>query len=262
MANTSLARKASKALLTPLGWPARRRPGDVVVLLYHRVGSGSSEIELPVRDFERQLARLAERERVLTLEEALAGDPQGGVVLTFDDGYRDFAETVVPRLERFGLPATLYLATGLVANGSVGPPDGRLSWSDLRDAVATGLVTVGSHTHTHTDLSHATETEADEEMRRSAELIEDRLGAPCVHFAYPWAVGSPGADRAARRLFRSAALDAWRTNRAGRIDPHRLGRVPILRSDGRFFFERKVRGGLDSEALLYRALGRGPWGRG
>ena len=34
----SLARKASKAAVTPLGLPARRRPGDVVILLYHRVG--------------------------------------------------------------------------------------------------------------------------------------------------------------------------------------------------------------------------------
>jgi hypothetical protein len=99
-------------------------------------------------------------------------------------------------------------------------------------------------------------------MQRSKELIEERLGTACEHFAYPWAVGSAAADRAARRLFRSAALDAWRTNRAGRTDPYRLGRVPILRSDGRFFFRRKVRGELDSEALLYRALGRGPWGRG
>ena len=98
-------------------------------------------------------------------------------------------------------------------------------------------------------------------MRRSKELIEDRLQVPCEHFAYPLAVGGSAADRAARGLFRSAALDAWRTNRAGRIDPYRLGRVPILRSDGRFFFRRKVHGELDAEAWLYRALGRGPWGR-
>jgi len=255
--NATIARKASKALLTPAGWPGRRRPGDVVILLYHRVGVGRSEIEMPVEAFERQLEHLCSEERVLTLEEGLAGDPGGGVVLTFDDGYRDFAETVVPLLVEHRLPAVLYLATGLMEAG-----DGALTWADLRAAVATGLVTVGSHTHSHADLSGASELEAEDEMRRSKGLIEDRLGIACEHFAYPWAVGSAEAARAARRLFRSAALDAWRTNRAGRIDPHRLGRVPILRSDGSFFFRRKVRGGLDSEALLYRALGRGPWGRG
>ena len=97
-------------------------------------------------------------------------------------------------------------------------------------------------------------------MRRSQQLIEDRLGAPCRHFAYPWGVGSAEADRAARRLFDSAAM-AWGTNRAGRIDRYRLARVPVLRSDGPVLFRAKVEGRLDREATIYRLLGRGPWRR-
>jgi peptidoglycan/xylan/chitin deacetylase (PgdA/CDA1 family) len=254
---TGVARRVSKTALLPLGWAGRRRPGDVVVLLYHRIGPGTAEIELPPELFASQIGHLAARERVLTLDQAVAGGGSGGVVVTFDDGTRDFAETVVPLAVENRVPVHLYLATGLVADGSAGG----LTWSQLNDAVSTGLVTVGSHTHSHADLSRAEEREAEEEMRRSKELIEDRLGRSCEHFAYPWAVGSPGADRAARRLFRTAALDAWRTNRRGQIDPYRLGRVPVLRSDGRFFFRRKVGGQLDVEVWVYRALGRGPWGR-
>lgn len=257
----TLARKASKATLTPLGWPARRRRGDVVVLLYHRVGPGASEIELAPDVLEHQLQDLVATERVLTLDDVLAGDPDGGVVVTFDDGYRDFHDSVLPLLAKYRVPAVLYLATGLVANGAGASPADALTWTQLREAVGTGLVTVGSHTHGHVDLSKTDETGAEDEMRRSKDLIEDHLGKACEHFAYPWAVGSPAADRAARRLFRTAALDAWKTNRAERIDPYRIGRVPILRSDGRFFFRRKMRGELDTEAWLYRALGRGPWGR-
>lgn len=182
-------------------------------------------------------------------------------MVTFDDGYRDFHESALPLLARYRVPATLYLATGLVANGTGVTPRNVLTWTQLREVSSSGLVTIGSHTHGHTDLSRATEPEAESEMRRSQELIEDNLGTACEDFAYPWAVGGSAADRVARRLFRTAALDAWRTNRADRIDLHRLGRVPILRSDGRFFFRCKVRGQLDSEAWLYRALGRGPWGR-
>ena len=132
----------------------------------------------------------------------------------------------------------------------------------VAECAESGLVTVGSHTHTHANLAEVPEEVAEEEMRRSKELIEDRLGVPCRHFAYPWAVGGPAADRVARRLFVSAAWDAWRTNRPGHIDPYRLGRVPVLGSDGDFFFRRKVAGQLDTEAWLYRALGRGPWGKG
>jgi hypothetical protein len=136
-----------------------------------------------------------------------------------------------------------------------------LSWSQLEEAVSTGLVTVGAHTHTHANLSGAGEPVCEEEMGRSKELIEDRLTRPCRHFAYPWAVSSPIADRVVRRLFDSAAVGAWRTNRRGRLDPYRLGRTPILRSDGRMLFRAKVRGLLDGEALFYRAMRRGPWSR-
>jgi len=252
-----LLRKVAKAAVLPAGVATRRRSGDVVILLYHRVGAGEREIDLPLVLFQRHLAYLAGRDRVVSLDEALAeGD---GVVLTFDDGYRDFHDHVLPLLVRHQLPAVLYLSTGLV-DGEGGRGDGEaLSWSQLREVVATGLVTVGSHTHTHADLSRAGERKAEEEMRRSKELIEDRLGVACRHFAYPGAVGSPAADRAARRLFASAAWDAWRTNRRGRIEPFRLGRTPVLHSDGMVFFRAKARGMLDAEALAYRALRRGPW---
>jgi peptidoglycan/xylan/chitin deacetylase (PgdA/CDA1 family) len=257
MPSGTLVRKASKAVVAPAGLFTRRRPGDLVILLYHRVGDGPGEIELPEVDFERQLAYLAEHEHVLSLDEALAGRHDGGVVLTFDDGTRDFYERALPLLRRYRIPALLYLATALVAEDG---GDG-VSWSQLGEALDAGLVTVGSHTHSHADLSRADEAQSADEMRRSKELIEDHLGVACRHFAYPWAVGSRAARRVARRLFDSAALDAWRTNRRGRTDPHRLGRTPVLASDGYTFFRAKVHGMLDGEALVYRALGRGPWRR-
>jgi peptidoglycan/xylan/chitin deacetylase (PgdA/CDA1 family) len=259
-AASSFARKAVKAAVLPGGMVTRRRSGDVVILLYHRVGGPGGEIDLPAALFERQLELLAERERVLTLDQAVADGHDGGVVVTVDDGYRDFHDTVLPLLVRYRVPVVLYQATGLVVGESSAPDrPGALTWSQLAEAVATGLVTVGAHTHGHTDLSRASEQTCHDEMVRSRDLVEDRLGVACRHFAYPWAVASPVADRLARRLFDTAALDAWRPNRAGAIDPWRLGRTPVLASDGFAFFRAKVQGRLDGEALAYRLLGRGPW---
>lgn len=249
-------RKASKAAVLPAGLVTRRRSGDIVVLLYHRVGVGRSEIDMPTGAFERHIAALAAREHVRSLTDALAND-EGGVVVTFDDGYRDFYDHALPLLVRHSVPAVLYLATGLI--DGVSPNALGLSWAQLAEAVSTGLVTIGSHTHGHADLSRADERSAEDEMRRSKELIEDRLGVACSDFAYPWAVGSAEADRVARRLFRTAALGAWRMNRRGRTDPYRISRMPVLRSDGQLFFRAKVAGRLGGEALLYRAARRGPW---
>ncbi len=261
MAVTALVRKASKAAVLPLGVGTRRRTGDAVILLYHRVGASDREIDIPVETFTRQLRMLADEGSVISLADAAAGR-SGGVVLTFDDGFADFHRTVVPLLVRFELPATLYLATGLVQGERDAPPNGEaLTWPQLEEAVTTGLVNVGSHTHGHVDLSHAPASVIEDEMRRSKDLIEQRLGVPCPDFAYPWAVGSDEADRVARGIFRTAALDAWRTNRKGSVDAFRLGRAPVLRSDGLAFFRAKAHGYLDGEALVYRAMRRGPWGR-
>jgi len=262
MTGVGLARRAAKAAVWPAGVATRRRPGDVVILLYHRVGHGREEIEISRSALARQLSWLRQHDRVLSLEQALTGRSDGGVVLTFDDGYRDFHDEVIPMLREHGLPATLYLATGLVEGRAASNGRPRLSWDQLRDALSTGLVTVGAHTHSHKDLSRATESQCEAEMRRSKELIEDRLQVACRHFAYPFAVSSEAAERVARRMFASAAVDAWRTNRLGRMDLHRLGRTPVLSSDGWTFFRAKVAGRLDGEAWLYRALRRGPWGKG
>ena len=257
MSLNSVARRAAKAAVLPLGALGRRRAGDVVILVYHRVGAGHREIDLPLAAFHRHLD-LLQGEPMVPLDDAL-GAERGGVVLSFDDGLRDFADHVLPALVRHRLPAVLYLATGLVDGEQAAPPGDSLSWSQLREAVATGLVTVGSHTHGHIRLSKVSTAEAEDDLRRSKELIEDRLGVACRHFAYPWGVGINGGDGVVRRLFSTAALHGWRTNRAGRIDRYGLGRTPVLRSDGQLFFRAKVAGTLNSEALLYRALGRGPW---
>jgi peptidoglycan/xylan/chitin deacetylase (PgdA/CDA1 family) len=162
-------------------------------------------------------------------------------------------------LVRHAIPVLLYQATGLVDAVSERANEG-LTWSQLGEAVSTGLVTVGSHTHGHVDLSKASEEEVEREVETSKGLIEDRLGVPCRHFAYPWAVTGPAAERVVARHFRTAAL-LWRTNRRGRIDLLRLGRTPVLRSDEGMFFRAKVTGRLDKEAVAYRLLRRGPWRR-
>ena len=241
------------------------RPG-VVVLIYHRVGGGSGlEVDLPVELFAAQMELLAGEGRVVTLDAALAAldvpsaspgrDP---VVITFDDGTADFAEHAMPVLERHGVPATLYVATSFVEDQQPFPADGTpLTWAALGDAVSTGLLTVGSHTHTHALLDRAAPDVVDDELSRSVELIGERLGVSAEHFAYPKAnAGSPAAERAVRARFRSAALAGTRPNPYGRTDPYRLARSPIQVADGMEWFRRKSEGGMALEDTLRRLLNR------
>ena len=239
-------------------------PG-IVVLIYHRVGRRTSlDVDLPLPVFEAQMELLATTRRVVSLDDALQAlerprdhddDP---VVITFDDGTADFADLVVPVLDRYRIPATLYTATDFVDRGRLFPDDGQpISWSALRDAHATGLVTVGSHTHTHALLDRLPPAEVDAELDRADDLIGEHIGVRPDHFAYPKAVaGSSPAEAAVRRRYRSAALAGTRPNRYGRTDPHRLARSPIQTSDGMTFFAAKIAGGMHLEDSLRTAANR------
>jgi peptidoglycan/xylan/chitin deacetylase (PgdA/CDA1 family) len=250
--------------------PPRR---GVVILIYHRIVPRSRiEMELPASVFGAQMEILAEEAWVVPLDQALdhleRPDPpdRDPVVVTFDDGTADFLDEAVPILQRHRIPATLYLATNHVEQGRPFPYTGTpISWSGVRDALSTGLVTVGSHTHTHALLDRLPRARIEEELDRSMGLIQDRLGRNPGHFAYPKGVlGGVIARTAVGRRFRSAALGGNRPNPYGRTDALRLSRSPIQSSDGLRWFRRKLRGGLALEESLrglanrhrYRSLAR------
>ncbi|MBA2496543.1 MAG: polysaccharide deacetylase family protein [Acidimicrobiia bacterium] len=241
-----------------------RPPQGTVVLIYHRVGGRRpSEIDLPTAAFDEQVAAIAATGRAGTLDDSvehLTGRAATGpsVVVTFDDGTADFVDEALPVLVRHGVPALLYVATDFVERGRAFPGDGTpVSWAGLREAVSTGLVALGSHTHTHALLDRIAAAEVDDELDRSIELLRTRAGANPRHFAYPKAVaGSPAADAAVRARFASAALSGSRSNVAGSTDPWRLARSPVQTSDGTRFFTRKLAGGMAFEETARQRLNR------
>lgn len=246
---------------------ARRFVPGIVVLIYHRVGRVSqSRVDLPEWLFTEQIARLSEHPGVVTLDSALGllnrPAPAGPspVVVTFDDGTADFVDVALPVLVRYGVPATLYVATEFIESGKPFPQDAApASWSGLADASSTGLVTIGSHTHTHSLLDRITVEAAAVDLDRSIDLLGARLGVEARHFAYPKAiVARPEIEREVTSRFQTAALAGTRANPYGRTNPYRLARSPVQVEDGLRFFSKKVAGGMRLEDAVRRAsnLGR------
>lgn len=250
---------------TSAGVDVLRRPTPgIVVLIYHRVGSGSGgQMDLDPAAFDRQLAWLAAHHRVLSLDEAAEelsaarGPVAPGVVLTFDDGTADWVDNVLPALDRHRVPATFYVATDFVERGREFPAGGRpATWEGLRELASSPLVTIGHHTHTHALLDRLDPAEVDGELDRATELLGERLGVTPAHFAYPKAVaGSATAEAAVRRRFRTAVLAGTRSNHEG-TDLHRISRSPVQPADGDRWFRAKTRGGLGLEDELRRTANR------
>ncbi|MFI5533892.1 polysaccharide deacetylase family protein [Kitasatospora sp. NPDC051853] len=239
-------------------------PGEgATVLIYHRVGGGSSdELDVTTADFTAQVDLLAELPpgRVVGLDEAAdrlaAGRRTPSTVITFDDGFADVYENAWPLLKERGLPFTIYLASGQVGGpmkweGATAKDTGApgLSWDQLRELTASGLCTVANHTRTHVRP----------ELLSTAELdgcnddIEERLGVRPKHFAYTWGVPVPHLDAALRARFRTSATGQVGRNLPG-FDPARFCRVPVRRTDPIDFYRAKLYGRLIPERAYARIV--------
>lgn len=100
------------------------------ILIYHRVLDGPDFMRPDEVDKERftwQMELLAKHFNVLPLAEALERMqhdtlPPRAVCITFDDGYADNVTNALPILQRFGLHATFFIASGFL--------DGGRMWND------------------------------------------------------------------------------------------------------------------------------------
>ena len=97
----------------------RRRPG-CLVLMYHRVGDDRDPLpHLDIEDFRQQIRWLAEHCDVIGAEQlkpaarARAGS-RVPVLLTFDDGSRDYHDFAYPVLKEFGVPGVVFLVTDYI----------------------------------------------------------------------------------------------------------------------------------------------------
>jgi peptidoglycan/xylan/chitin deacetylase (PgdA/CDA1 family) len=165
----------------------------VPVLMYHyiRVSPGTRDplgasLSVSPRDFAAQMAAL-KRAGVHTVSlgdvvAALGGGrplPSHPVVLTFDDGYRDFSTAALPVLEADGFTATVF-----VVSGFVGHP-GYMTAGDVAAAAAAGM-TIGAHTVHHVALAHVPAALARVEIEVSRESLERLSGQRVADFAYPY----------------------------------------------------------------------------
>jgi peptidoglycan/xylan/chitin deacetylase (PgdA/CDA1 family) len=217
-------------------------------------------MEVTQEDFVRHLDWMQENGEIVTLGTALArrGEPDSHMlfVLTFDDGYRDVYEKGFPLMRDRGLPFSLYLATQSIETAEALTPGGRaepLTWDQIGEMHSTGLVTIGAHTHRHIDLRDVEAAGIEEELEQSNALIEDRLGIVPVSFAYPWGYWSNAADGLVRARYRSAVLGGGAAV-TGETDEYRINRVPIQSSDGVWFFQRKMQGGMVYEERARRRI--------
>jgi peptidoglycan/xylan/chitin deacetylase (PgdA/CDA1 family) len=165
------------------------------VLMYHSVAPYEQDPYLvtvhPAR-FTQQLRWLDRRGlRGTSMRELLAarraGADHGLVGLTFDDGYADFIEHVLPALARFGFTATVFVIADLLGGSNkwdaAGPRKPLMTVDQIRHVAQLGME-IGSHSRRHVSLTSPCDLIG--EVSESRTILEDLLGEQVLGFCYPY----------------------------------------------------------------------------
>lgn len=108
--------------------------------------------------------------------------PEKPVILTFDDGYRDFYTDVFPILKKYNVKAVAYIVPGFLDK-----PNNLTHWQ-LKEIAKSDLVEIAAHTVNHAYLKGLPEKRVRFEIEESKKMLEKELGIPVVSFAYPYGV--------------------------------------------------------------------------
>lgn len=156
--------------------------------------------------------------------------PENPIVLTFDDGYRDFYTYAFPILKKYNAKATQYVISGFLGNPN------HLLRSQLEEISKDNLIEIGAHTVHHVWLKGQNEKTAFDEIYKSKTDLEKIIGKPVMSFAYPYGAFDLSAIEQTKEAGFSTAVST----------------IPgiMQRQEHRYFLYRLRPGGRIGEELL------------
>lgn len=199
----------------------------IPVLMYHSVADDGpaalARFRLTPAAFASQMAWLRangfhaigseQLEQSIANRQPFAGRP---VLITFDDGFQNFADLAWPTLRANDLTAEVFLVTDLVGESAQwdahsGPPPQLMDAATVRRLSAEGAF-FGSHMATHRAIDGLSSSDLAAELLRSRMYIERWTGRPTAAFAAPFSVTD-------RRLGRLAKECGYRIGFGGKHGP-------------------------------------------
>ena len=276
LAKRALKRTAGLAsVLLHRAMPVRPQPA-ACVLCYHRV-SGVRVREWRLDDWcvspealDRQIASLRGDVEFVFVRDLCrrlrsAPLPRPLVCLTFDDGFQNFRDEVLPILQRHDAVATLFVVSAYVGSAAPMPFDKwgvrhqgnapaaawrAIDWRSLDECARSGLVEIGGHSHLHLNAAVTSADEVTNEAGDCRRLLTKQLGAEhAMSYAYPYGSTRLGqVPPAYVAAVRAAGYDVAVTTDLGVVtaatNRYCLPRVEVSRSDGPAVVGAKVRGSL------------------
>tara|TARA_Y100000590_G_C15705691_1_gene1008506 strand:- start:592 stop:1254 length:663 start_codon:yes stop_codon:yes gene_type:complete len=195
--------------------------------------------DLDVNYFNQHLKFLKEKENLIKPEELIDNIPETGVLITFDDGRRDFFETAAPVLMEHEVPFSLFVITNFLGSKDY------ISMNMLKELSNYKHASIGSHSMNHQRLTECSEEDLSEEIYGSKLFLEDILGKEIKMFSYPYGkFNTKVRDKVEEAGYKLGFTSIFDLNTASQ-DRLLLNRSEIWDTDDLNIFKQKLNGNWD-----------------
>ncbi|MCT4597320.1 MAG: polysaccharide deacetylase family protein [Vallitalea sp.] len=162
----------------------------------------SDNIPYSINRFESQLKYLSDKVVFCSLDEAVSLIENKVIVdkpyitFTYDDGFCECYEHIVPVLDKYEIKAAFFINPNFIDGDSnyqssfmdkVCVSNKKpMTWGQLKELSNNGHI-IGAHTMDHVDLGQSFSIEELEyQLGECKRVIEQKVGNECNHFAYPF----------------------------------------------------------------------------
>ncbi len=175
----------------------------------HRPKAKFNKLRVTPKNFDSQIRWLKENGwKFVTMSQLLDASPSQPanhdgveklVAITFDDGFEDNYTHALPILQKYDAKATLYLvvdrhdrdwSTYKKAHHNSGElmRETKLSDSQVKEMLASGIFELGGHTQTHANLATISADDKAFEIGTARLTLEATFDTPVTSFAYPFGI--------------------------------------------------------------------------
>jgi peptidoglycan/xylan/chitin deacetylase (PgdA/CDA1 family) len=213
---------AVAALTGPFACASAEESGRVPILVYHRFGEiVTDSMTVRTATFAAQLEWLTShhyriiplRRLIDLLSDRQAALPPRAVVITADDGHESVYREMLPEIQRYRIPVTLFIYPSAISNASYA-----MTWDQLAQLASLGLVDIQSHTYWHPNFNHERAKLAPNAYRafvstqfaRSKQVLEGKLRGKVDLLAWPFGIHDPELEHWASEAGYKAAFTLQR----------------------------------------------------
>ncbi|KXH78697.1 polysaccharide deacetylase family protein [Chryseobacterium kwangjuense] len=164
---------------------------SVRILMYHKVLpekeiSGKDFMTVSAEALEKQFQYIKNHYNTLFFNDLSSScQLKRKLILTFDDGYLNNLQYLVPLLEKYQLKATIFIPTGLIPNNETGTDRQMMTFEEIR-SLNPEYVEIAMHSHAHRNYTQISLKEAEDDIYQNIRTLEENAIPFTRVLAYPY----------------------------------------------------------------------------